>query len=194
MMRRGRHAVTGILGKKIGMTQSSTKGRCAPITVLQQALRDYAVETLAKDGYEAAQIGLVEFVKAKNVTSAGGALREDRSAAGQGHQGSRTRAGPRGNGCGQGRHRFWWTSSPSRGLWIVIGTSKGRGFAGVVRMQVLRRTQVARTHVPGAGFDRARAFRLRVFPGQAYAGQHGRGIRSLCQSSHSRHRPRREIC
>jgi len=38
-------AVTGILGKKIGMTQVfDEKGDVHPITVLQAGLRDYAVE------------------------------------------------------------------------------------------------------------------------------------------------------
>jgi large subunit ribosomal protein L3 len=63
-------AVTGILGKKIGMTQVfDEKGDVHPITVLQAGPCVITqLKTLAKDGYEAAQIGLVEFVKAKNVT------------------------------------------------------------------------------------------------------------------------------
>ena len=63
-------AVTGILGKKIGMTQVfDEKGDVHPITVLQAGPCVITqLKTLAKDGYEAAQIGLVEFVKDKNVT------------------------------------------------------------------------------------------------------------------------------
>jgi len=62
--------VTGILGKKIGMTQVfDDKGDVHPITVLQAGPCVITqLKTLAKDGYEAAQIGLVEFVKDKNVT------------------------------------------------------------------------------------------------------------------------------
>src|SRR5208283_2089458 len=63
-------AVTGILGKKIGMTQVfDDKGDVHPITVLQAGPCVITqLKTLARDGYDAAQIGLVEFVKAKNVT------------------------------------------------------------------------------------------------------------------------------
>jgi large subunit ribosomal protein L3 len=63
-------AVTGILGKKIGMTQVfDEKGDVHPITVLQAGPCVITqLKTLARDGYEAAQIGLVEFVKDKNVT------------------------------------------------------------------------------------------------------------------------------
>src|SRR3974377_2577505 len=65
-------AVTGILGKKIGMTQVfDEKGDVHPITVLQAVPCVITqLKTLAKDGYDAAQIGLVEFIKAKNVTKA----------------------------------------------------------------------------------------------------------------------------
>src|SRR5450631_4196382 len=63
-------AVTGILGKKIGMTQVfDEKGDVHPLTVLQAGPCVITQrKTLARDGYEAAQIGLVEFVKNKNVT------------------------------------------------------------------------------------------------------------------------------
>src|ERR1039458_8692217 len=63
-------AVTGILGKKIGMTQIfDDKGDVHPITALQAGPCVVTqLKTLARDGYEAAQIGLVEFIKTKNVT------------------------------------------------------------------------------------------------------------------------------
>src|SRR5271169_1760686 len=63
-------AVTGILGKKIGMTQVfDEKGDVHPITVLQAGPCVITqLKTAGKDGYDAAQIGLVEFIKAKNVT------------------------------------------------------------------------------------------------------------------------------
>src|SRR5664279_3774578 len=62
-------AVTGILGKKIGMTQIfDDKGDVHPITVLQAGPCVIThLKTLAKDGYDAAQIGLVEFVKSSKV-------------------------------------------------------------------------------------------------------------------------------
>src|SRR5437879_8627974 len=57
--------VTGILGKKVGMTQLfDSKGDVRPVTVLQAGPCVVTQHKLAtKDGYEAPQIGLVEFVK-----------------------------------------------------------------------------------------------------------------------------------
>src|SRR5438046_5660116 len=57
--------VAGILGKKVGMTQLfDSKGDVRPVTVLQAGPCVVTQHKLAtKDGYEAAQIGLVEFVK-----------------------------------------------------------------------------------------------------------------------------------
>src|SRR5580658_8394594 len=62
--------VTGILGKKVGMTQLfDSKGDVRPATVLQAGpcvITQHKTQT--KDGYESAQIGLVEFVKEKKLT------------------------------------------------------------------------------------------------------------------------------
>src|SRR5256886_17196396 len=62
--------INGILGKKIGMTQVfDDKGDVHPVTVLQAGPCVVTqIKRATKDGYEAAQIGLVEFVKGKNVT------------------------------------------------------------------------------------------------------------------------------
>lgn len=61
--------VAGILGKKVGMTQLfDSKGDVRPATVLQAGpcvITQHKTET--KDGYLAAQMGLVEFVKAKKL-------------------------------------------------------------------------------------------------------------------------------
>src|SRR5438067_3633748 len=63
-------AVNGIIGKKIGMTQLfDDKGDVRPVTVLQAGPCVITQrKTAAKDGYEAAQIGLVEFVKQSRLT------------------------------------------------------------------------------------------------------------------------------
>src|ERR1700690_2498178 len=65
-------AVTGILGKKIGMTQLfDDRGDVHPVTVLKAGPCVITqLKTLAKDGYEAAQIGYVDFVKASKVNKA----------------------------------------------------------------------------------------------------------------------------
>jgi len=63
--------VAGILGKKVGMTQLfDSKGEVRPATVLQAGpcvITQHKTET--KDGYAAAQMGLVEFVKEKRLTN-----------------------------------------------------------------------------------------------------------------------------
>jgi large subunit ribosomal protein L3 len=63
--------VAGILGKKVGMTQLfDSKGEVRPATVLQAGpcvITQHKTNT--KDGYESAQMGLVEFVKEKKLTS-----------------------------------------------------------------------------------------------------------------------------
>jgi large subunit ribosomal protein L3 len=63
-------AVSGILGKKVGMTQLfDDKGDVHPVTVLQAGPCFVTQrKTVAKDGYDAAQIGLVEFVKESRLT------------------------------------------------------------------------------------------------------------------------------
>ena len=59
----------GILGKKIGMTQIFTDaGRVVPVTALRVGPCVVVQrKTTAQDGYEAVQLGYVEFVKPKHV-------------------------------------------------------------------------------------------------------------------------------
>ena len=63
-------AVSGILGKKVGMAQLfDDKGDVRPVTVLKAGPCVITQrKTVAKDGYDAAQIGLVEFVKESRLT------------------------------------------------------------------------------------------------------------------------------
>ena len=65
-------AVTGILGKKIGMTQLfDDRGDVHPVTVLKAGPCVITqLKTQAKDGYDAAQIGYVDFIKASKVNKA----------------------------------------------------------------------------------------------------------------------------
>ncbi len=62
--------IAGILGKKVGMTQLfDSKGDVRPVTVLQAGPCVVTQhKSAARDGYEAAQIGLVEFVKESRLT------------------------------------------------------------------------------------------------------------------------------
>src|ERR1700761_1374760 len=65
-------SVTGILGKKIGMTQLfDDRGDIHPVTVLKVGPCVITqLKTVARDGYDAAQIGYVDFVKASKVNKA----------------------------------------------------------------------------------------------------------------------------
>src|SRR5438309_2082821 len=65
-------SVVGILGKKIGMTQVFDEGGdIHPVTVLKAGPCVVTqLKTLAKDGYDAAQIGYVDFIKASKVNKA----------------------------------------------------------------------------------------------------------------------------
>ena len=170
-------AVTGILGKKIGMTQVfDEKGDVHPITVLQAGPCVITqLKTLAKDGYDAAQIGLVEFVKAKNLSKPElghlkktdappvKELREvDILAAAEGEE--ETKAGD----------RILVDIFADAKFVDVIGTSKGRGFSGVVRRHGFGGGPAAHGHMfQVQGSIGASSFPSRVFPGQRMPGHFG---------------------
>src|SRR5579871_2950351 len=170
-------AVTGILGKKIGMTQVfDDKGDVHAITVLQVGPCVVTqLKTMAKDGYEAAQIGLVEFVKQKNVTKAQAGhfakteappvkvIREvDVEAATGGAE--ETKAGD----------RVLVDIFTDAKFVDVIGTSKGRGFAGVVRRHGFGGGPKSHGHMfQVQGSIGASSFPSRVFPGQRMPGHMG---------------------
>jgi large subunit ribosomal protein L3 len=152
-------AVTGILGKKIGMTQVfDEKGDVHPITVLQAGPCVITqLKTLARDGYEAAQIGLVEFVKNKKVIREI-ALEVDAEGV------VATKAGDR-----------VLVDIFSEAKFVdVIGTSKGRGFAGVVRRHGFGGGPKSHGHMfQVQGSIGASSFPSRVFPGQRMPGHMG---------------------
>ncbi len=62
--------MTGILGKKIGMTQVFTEdGRLVPVTVVEAGpCFVVQVKTQQRDGYEAVKVGFVEAKKEKLLT------------------------------------------------------------------------------------------------------------------------------
>ena len=65
-------AVLGIIGKKVGMTQLfDSNGDVRPATVIQAGPCVVTQrKTASKDGYDAAQIGLVEFIKESKLNKA----------------------------------------------------------------------------------------------------------------------------
>jgi large subunit ribosomal protein L3 len=170
-------AVTGILGKKIGMTQVfDEKGDVHPITVLQAGPCVITqLKTAAKDGYDAAQIGLVEFVKASRMTKAQtGHLKKteappvkfikevDVEAASD--DAAETKAGD----------RVLVDIFNDSKFVDVSGTSKGRGFAGVVKRHKFGGGPKSHGHMfQVQGSIGASSFPSRVFPGQRMPGHLG---------------------
>lgn len=172
-------AVTGILGKKIGMTQVfDDRGEVHPITVLKVGPCVITqLKTQAKDGYDAAQIGLLEFVKAnkinkpmtghfgKNNIPPVKLLKEVQleSATG-GEEDQAAKAGD----------RLTVEIFNETKFVDVIGTSKGRGFAGVVRRHNFGGGPKSHGHMfQIQGSIGASSFPSRVFPGQRMPGHYG---------------------
>ena len=64
--------ISGLIGKKVGMTQIiQDDGSVVPVTVVQAGpCVVVQKKTVDKDGYESVQLGFVEFIKPKRVTKA----------------------------------------------------------------------------------------------------------------------------
>ncbi|MEW6322166.1 MAG: 50S ribosomal protein L3 [Acidobacteriota bacterium] len=166
--------VTGIIGRKVGMTQLFLEdGSIAPATVLQAGPCVVVQQkTAATDGYEAVQIGLVEAKPARVGRPLAGHYRK------AGVPPTRVRREVR---LAKG------AESPKTGDQVlcsifnagervdVIGTSKGHGFQGVVKRHHFRGGDA--TH--GSMFHRApgsiggSSYPSRVFPGMRAHGHMG---------------------
>ena len=170
-------AINGILGKKVGMTQLfDDKGDIHPVTVLKAGPCFVTQrKTAAKDGYDAAQIGLVEFTKESRLTKAAKGhlaknnlppmrfLREVAIAAdGEGQDGTKT------------GDKVLVNIFEGEKFVDVVATSKGRGFAGVVK----------RHHFAGGAASHGSMFQItgsigssafpsRVFKGMRMSGHMG---------------------
>jgi large subunit ribosomal protein L3 len=173
--------VTGILGKKIGMTQVfDEKGDVHPVTVLQAGPCVITqLKTQAKDGYDAAQIGLVEFVKGSKVNKpmAGHFAKSnvppvkltrevgvEQGKAGDGEAAESLKAGDKVLVDVFGDSKYV----------DVVGTSKGRGFSGVVRRHHFGGGPKSHGHMfQVQGSIGASSFPSRVFPGQRMPGHLG---------------------
>ena len=170
-------AVTGILGKKIGMTQVfDDKGEVHPITVLQCGPCVVTqLKTLAKDGYEAAQIGLVEFVKASSITKPqAGHLAKTEAPPVKMLREVDLELGADGNDGTKAGDRVLVDIFTDTKFVDVIGTSKGRGFAGVVRRHNFGGGPKSHGHMfQVQGSIGASSFPSRVFPGQRMPGHFG---------------------
>lgn len=170
-------AVTGILGKKIGMTQVfDEKGDVHPITVLQAGPCVITqLKSLAKDGYDAAQIGLVEFVKAKNLSKPElGHLKKTDAPPVKELREVEILAAAEGEEESKAGDRILVGIFAESKFVDVIGTSKGRGFSGVVRRHGFGGGPAAHGHMfQVQGSIGASSFPSRVFPGQRMPGHFG---------------------
>ncbi len=175
-------AVTGILGKKIGMTQVfDEKGEVHPVTVLQAGPCVIThLKTAAKDGYDAAQIGLVEFVKASKVTKpmAGHFAKSDvapvRLIKEVEMEATKTNADGEADATVKAGDRVLVDIFVDEKFVDVIGTSKGRGFSGVVRRHGFGGGPKSHGHMfQVQGSIGASSFPSRVFPGQRMPGHYG---------------------
>ena len=125
--------VTGIIGKKVGMSQLfAADGTVAPVTVLRAGPCVVAqVKTTAADGYEAVQLGLVEAKPSKENKPSAGHFKKAGVPATRVRREVKVKAGD--------------TDAAKPGDIVnvsifadgervdVIGTSKGKGFQGVVK-------------------------------------------------------------
>jgi large subunit ribosomal protein L3 len=178
--------VTGILGKKVGMTQLfDNNGDVRPATVIKAGPCVVTqVKTQAKDGYDAAQIGLVEFVKENRLNKPMKGHFEKHNlppvkfmrevAVVVGGAAKSTEAAGDGNGSVKIGDRVLVDVFDGEKFVDVVGTTKGRGFAGVVK----RHKFGAGPKSHGSMFTingsiGSSAFPSRVFPGMRMAGHMG---------------------
>ncbi len=164
----------GLLGKKIGMTQLLQEdGVMVPVTVIQAGpCVVVQKKTKQKDGYDALQLGFVEFVKPKRV---------NKPMSGHFKKGSVTpmrfvrELRSQGDDAANPGDKVMVDIFNTNERVHVIATSKGRGFAGFVKRHNFRGGRA--TH--GSMFHRApgsigsSAYPSRVLKGMRMAGHMG---------------------
>jgi large subunit ribosomal protein L3 len=165
----------GILGKKIGMTQIfRPDGQVAPVTLIKAGpCMVVQRKTPATDGYDAVQLGLLEYVKPARMNKpATGHLKK------AGVEGSKFLREFRlngGNGDLKAGDQVLVDQFKPKDKVDVVGISKGRGFAGVVKRHHFRGGEGSH----GSMFHRApgsigaSSFPSRVVPGMRMGGHMG---------------------
>ena len=165
----------GILGKKIGMTQVyRPNGEVVPVTLVKAGPCVVVQrKTPTVDGYDAIQLGLVEFAKTSRTTKpAAGHLKK---AGAEGVKFVREMKLNGGAGDLKAGDRVLVDQFKPADKVDVIGVSKGKGFGSLVKRHHFRGGPA--TH--GSMFHRApgsigaSSFPSRVFPGTRMAGQLG---------------------
>jgi large subunit ribosomal protein L3 len=165
----------GILGKKIGMTQVfRPDGQVVPVTLLKAGPCVVTQrKTPTTDGYDAVQIGLVEYVKPARINKPEtGHLKK---AGAEGVRFVKELRLEGGEGDLKQGDRVLADQFRPKDKVDVIGVSKGRGFAGFVKRHHFRGGDGSH----GSMFHRApgsigaSSFPSRVFPGMRAAGHMG---------------------
>ncbi len=170
--------INGIIGKKVGMTQLfDSKGDVRPVTVLQAGPCVITQrKTVNKDGYEAAQVGLVEFVKETRLTKAqlGHLGKHDLPPVRTLHEFAVVTEEGAENGEVKVGDKVLVDIFDAAKFVDVTGVSKGRGFAGVVKRHKFGGG--AKSHgsmFQISGSIGSSAFPSRVFKGMRMAGHMG---------------------
>src|SRR5215475_5088775 len=165
----------GILGKKIGMTQMfRPDGQAVPVTLLKAGpCMVVQRKTPTTDGYDAVQLGLVENIKEQRINKPEAGHLKKAGAGGTRFLREFTLS-PGDNDFKPGDQVLVGEFKPKDKV-DVIGVSKGRGFAGLVKRHHFGGG--ADTH--GSMFHRApgsigaSSFPSRVLPGMRMAGHMG---------------------
>lgn len=165
----------GILGKKIGMTQVfRPNGEVVPVTLLKAGPCVVVQrKTPTTDGYDAIQLGFVEHVKAQRLNKPETGHLQKAGVDGVRYK-KELRLRPGDNDFKPGDRVLVDDFRPAEKV-DVIGTSKGRGFAGLVKRHHFRggpSTHGSMFH-RAAGSIGASSFPSRVFPGMRMAGHMG---------------------
>ncbi|HEV8145225.1 MAG TPA: 50S ribosomal protein L3 [Bryobacteraceae bacterium] len=166
----------GILGKKIGMTQVfRADGQVVPVTVLKAGPCVVVQrKTPQTDGYDAVQLGLMEYVKKSKISKPQTGHLKKSGAEGVKFQ-REFRLDNTANGDMKAGDRVLVDEFKPKDIVDVIGISKGRGFQGVVRRHHFKGGPSGH----GSMFHRApgsigaSSFPSRVFPGMKMSGQMG---------------------
>ena len=165
----------GILGKKIGMTQMfRPDGQAVPVTLLKAGpCMVVQRKTPATDGYDAVQLGLLEFVKPQRINKpVTGHLKK---AGVEGAKFMREFPLRPGDDDLKAGDKVLVDQFKPRDKVDVIGISKGKGFAGLVKRHHFRGGEGSH----GSMFHRApgsigaSSFPSRVVPGMRMAGHMG---------------------
>jgi large subunit ribosomal protein L3 len=163
----------GILGKKIGMTQVFNEdGQVVPVTLVKVGPCVVTQrKTPTNDGYDAVQLGFLEYAKKPNKPM-------EKHLAKSGAEGVKFlrefRLTPGSDDLKQG-DRILAEAFKPKDVVDVIGTSKGRGFAGLVKRHHFRGGPASHGSMfhRAAGSIGASSFPSRVFPGMKMAGRMG---------------------